>query len=80
MNKQKNKLTKAISYLTLLFLGLITVSATASADSIVEWIYGDTFMWVAIILGCVIVLALIGLYIYAKIKSSGLSMLMGKTE
>ena len=80
MNKQKNRLTKAIAYFTLLFLGLITASTTASADSIFEWIYGDTLMWIAIIFGCIVVLALIGLYIYSKIKGGGLSMLMGRVQ
>ncbi len=79
MNKTKNKLTKAISYFTILFLAMITVSTTASAG-ILDWLYGDTLMWVAIILSCLIVLAIIGGIIYLKFKGKGLSMLLGKTE
>lgn len=76
MNRTKNNL---LAILGLLFLTMLMTSATASA-SIFEWIYGDTLMWVAIILGCVVVLALIGLFIYSKIKGGGLSMLLGRVQ
>lgn len=76
--RQKNKLTKAIVYFSILFLGLITVSTTASAWALFDWLYGDSLMWIAIILGCAVVLVIIGGLIYLKFKGQGLSMLIPK--
>jgi hypothetical protein len=65
MNKQKNKLTKAISFFTILFLGLITVSTTANAFFI-DWWFGDSLTTIMVIVICVVVLAVIGFIIYVK--------------
>ncbi len=66
MNKTKNNLQKLFAILILSGLSLLISSATASAWSFYEWLFGDTLTTIMVIVICVAFLALIGLFVYLK--------------
>lgn len=83
MIKTKNNSKKISALLVISVLALLVNSATARADGLLDWFYGDSLKIFLGILICVAVLALIGLFIYVKMKSGGfkgLAGLMGKAE